>query len=172
MARLPTSDARARRFRLRMPLQYRGAAGDEWRSGTTEDISLSGVLFRAAEEIEPRSPIEFSMLLPRQLSGPLPVRVFGKGYVVRTAPGRFGLGHPRIAAAFAQLRLPPSEAIKVDADLRLAAQHRIFNALSIVLGNSELLLDRKDLIPDVRSAIARVQSAALLIASNVRELLQ
>ena len=172
MAKLPTSDARARRFRLRMPLQYRGVSSDEWRSGTTEDISLSGVLFRASEAIEPRSPIEFSLLLPRQLSGPLPVRVFGKGYVVRTARPKFGLGHPRIAAVFAQLRLPPSDTVKVDADLRLAAQHRIFNALSIILGNSELLLDRKDLITEVRTGLSRVQSAALVIAAGVRELLQ
>lgn len=155
-----------------MPLQYRGHPSDEWRSGTTEDISLSGVLFRAAKPIEPRSPIEFSLLLPRQLSGPVPVRVFGKGYVVRNAHPKFGLGHTRIAAAFLQFRLSPSDPLKAEAELSIGVQHRVFNALAVILGTSELLLERRDLLTEVRAGLTRVRSAATVLAASVRELAQ
>lgn len=172
MAKLPTSDARARRFRLRLPLQYRGKPSEEWRSGTTENISLSGVLFRASEAVPPRSPIEFSLELPRRLSGPVPFRIVGKGHVVRLARPTLGLGQARVATSFVQLMLSPAGAMPFAAPPRRIVSHSIFNNLAVALGSSELLLDRKDLPPEVRAGLARLQSAVLALAGNVRELAQ
>jgi hypothetical protein len=172
MAKLPTSDSRAHRFRLRLPLQYRGKSTDEWRSGTIENISLSGVLFRAPEAVPPRSPIEFSLVLPRRLSGPAPLRIFGKGYVVRTVRPALGMGHSKVATSFMQLMLSPPGAMRYAPESHRGVSYSIFNNLAVALGSSELLLDRQDLPPEVRAGLARLQSAVLALATNVRELAQ
>ena len=43
------SPFRAQRFNLQLPLKYRPIGEDDWRAGTTENISRSGMLFRAEE---------------------------------------------------------------------------------------------------------------------------
>lgn len=169
MAKLPTSDSRARRFRFRLPLQYRGRPSEEWRSGTTENISLSGALFRAPEALPPRTPIEFSLLLPQRLSGPIPLRLFGRGYVVRTAHAALEREHARVATSFVQLMLSPAATAREPVP-RIPVSHSLFNNLAVVLGSAELLLDSKDLPPELRARLARLQSAALALAGNVREL--
>lgn len=169
MAKLPTSDSRARRFRFRLPLQYRGTPAEEWHARTTENISLSGVLFRAPEPVPARTPIEFSLLLPERLSGPTPLRIFGKGYVVRTVRPVLGLGQTRVATSFVQLMLSPSGGKRPPLESPRVS-YSIFNNLAVALGTSELLLDRQDLPPEVRASLARLQSAVLALAGNVREL--
>src|SRR5579862_2808298 len=40
---------RARRLRTSLPLEYRPAGSDSWRTGTVENISHSGIFFRGGE---------------------------------------------------------------------------------------------------------------------------
>src|SRR5581483_8833518 len=51
--RIPTF--RAQRFNLNLPLRYRLLGEENWRLGTTENISRSGLLFRAEEMLQPSS---------------------------------------------------------------------------------------------------------------------
>src|SRR5262249_35596021 len=50
-----TSPCRAQRFNLHLPLKYRLLGENAWRDGTTENISRSGMLFRAEELIPPNA---------------------------------------------------------------------------------------------------------------------
>ena len=45
--------SRAQRFNLNLPLKYRLVGEGNWRKGTTENISRSGMLFRAEEMVSP-----------------------------------------------------------------------------------------------------------------------
>ena len=54
---------RALRFPLRLPLRYRAVAEGTWREGLTENISRSGVLFRAQDLLQVSTPVELSFRL-------------------------------------------------------------------------------------------------------------
>jgi PAS domain S-box-containing protein len=86
MARFASGEGglpRAPRYALRMPLRYRRAGDIYWNEGTTENISRSGVLFRAPEVIAPATPVEFTFLLPMSFSGREGASVSCGGLIVR-----------------------------------------------------------------------------------------
>src|SRR5439155_984010 len=56
-----TSPFRAQRFNLHLPLKYRLLGEDDWRDGTTENISRSGLLFRGEEAIAPNAQLEINL---------------------------------------------------------------------------------------------------------------
>ena len=172
MAELPTSDQRARRFPLRLALQYRGDSGAEWHPATTENISLSGVLFRSRHRVPPQTAIEFSFQVPSQIAGPVPLRVFGTAYVVRVSQPARWTRNSRIAASFLQFRLPHADAARRRGNppLTPGVQHKLYNWLAVIVGNCELLLDRSDLSNEVRAGIARIQDAATSLTVGVRRL--
>ena len=68
--------ARAPRYRLQIPLRYRSTGDDEWRDGCTENISRSGVLFRADRLMPPQTRIE--------MLGGDEATVICRGRIVRT----------------------------------------------------------------------------------------
>ena len=74
---------RAPRFSLQLPLHYRIAGETDWRHGTTENISRSGLLFRAQEELEPNARVEISLELPTNIFGLASTEIFCSGEVVR-----------------------------------------------------------------------------------------
>lgn len=78
------SPFRAQRFNLQLPLKYRLLGEPEWRKGTTENISRSGVLFRAEEVVQPNSHVEINLVLPAEISGLAAAEVVCRGEVVRT----------------------------------------------------------------------------------------
>ncbi len=172
MAELPTSDLRARRFPLRLALQYRGDAAADWCPATTENISLSGVLFRSKHAVPARTTIELSFQLPSQLSGPVPVRIFGTACVVRVSQPTLRFRHSRIAASFLQFRFPQADPARSGGELPLqpGTQHKLYNLLAIILGTTELLLDRGDLPADLRAGISRIQDAAMSLTMGLRRL--
>ena len=96
--------ARARRFRVQMPLRYR-VNGSAWRRGTTENISRSGVLFRAESLVEPSTALELAMALPAEVYGNGAAAVSCRGRVARTAPPADGESLPRLAATISHYRL-------------------------------------------------------------------
>jgi CheY-like chemotaxis protein len=75
---------RAPRFTLQLPVQYRLSGETSWRHGTTENISRSGVLFRADQPLEPNASLEFSVELPTSIFGMAATAILCRGEVVRT----------------------------------------------------------------------------------------
>lgn len=80
---------RADRFQMVLPVQYRAmsdsAAEQTWHEGLIENISGSGVLFRAAEPLAAATAIELMFSLPSSAHQP-PATVRCRAQVVRAAP--------------------------------------------------------------------------------------
>jgi PAS domain S-box-containing protein len=82
---------RATRFPVQIPFRYRRAGELQWSQGTTENMSCSGVLFRAQQVLLPDCALEMQFELPPELAGQASVEVACNGYVVRTVqPDRPG----------------------------------------------------------------------------------
>ncbi len=75
---------RARRFPIQTPLQYRASGSTGWSAGTTLNISRSGVLFRAAGEIELATMLEMRIVFPAEITRAAPANVVCLGRVVRS----------------------------------------------------------------------------------------
>ena len=90
--------SRAPRFTLQLPVHYRLAGETLWRHGTTENISRSGVLFRADQALEPNARLELSLELPTDVFGMAATEIQCRGEVVRQV-GPTGEGmSPALAA--------------------------------------------------------------------------
>lgn len=81
-AMLPSYRRRAQRFSLQMGLRYRPANG-EWSDGSTENISRSGLLFRAQQPIPENTRIELRVQMPWELTGNAAAEVLCHARVVR-----------------------------------------------------------------------------------------
>jgi PAS domain S-box-containing protein len=76
---------------VQIPFRYRRSGELEWRQGTTENMSCSGVLFRAQQLLPPDSSLEMRFTLPLALVGEAAEEVSCNGYVVRAVePARPG----------------------------------------------------------------------------------
>ena len=96
------STFRAQRFNLHLPLRYRPVGEQSWRKGTTENISRSGLLFRAEEALQPNVQLEINLVLPAEIAGLAATEVVCRGEVVRsTASAGAGI-HPSLAAKILQ----------------------------------------------------------------------
>ncbi|HXE89999.1 MAG TPA: ATP-binding protein [Terriglobales bacterium] len=95
---------RATRFPLSLPLRYRRPGEPEWHEGLTENISRSGVLFRAQDVLEPKTPVELTVLLPAGTFGAGAVVNCG-GYIVRTVQPTAPEMLPGFAAAISDYSL-------------------------------------------------------------------
>lgn len=96
------SPTRAQRFQLRLPLRYRRLGENAWHQGTTENISRSGMLFKADEVLQPSAQVEINLVLPAELAGLSATEVVCRGEVVRTiAPTEESLS-PALAARILQ----------------------------------------------------------------------
>jgi PAS domain S-box-containing protein len=81
---------RAQRFQLHLPLRYRRLGEQMWHEGKTENISRSGMLFQADEELQPSSQLEINLVLPAEIAGLSATEVVCRGEVVRTVAGNAG----------------------------------------------------------------------------------
>jgi PAS domain S-box-containing protein len=81
---------RAQRFQLHLPLRYRRLGEKIWHEGKTENISRSGMLFQADEELQPNSQLEINLVLPAEIAGLSATEVVCRGEVVRTVAGNEG----------------------------------------------------------------------------------
>jgi PAS domain S-box-containing protein len=93
---------RAKRFSLQLPLKYRPLGEQDWHSGTTENISRSGMLFRAEELISPNVQLEINLVLPREIAGLSAAEVVCRGEIVRSMEGTEPTMSPAIAAKILQ----------------------------------------------------------------------
>jgi PAS domain S-box-containing protein len=97
-----TSPFRAQRFNLQLPLKYRLLGEDDWRTGTTENISRSGMLFRAEEMMPPAAQLEINLVLPAEIAGVASAEVVCRGEVVRTIAPETPNMNPALAAKILQ----------------------------------------------------------------------
>ena len=96
------SPFRAQRFNLQLPLRYRLGGDNAWRGGTTENISRSGMLFRAEEVIPTNVQLEINLVLPAEIAGLAAAEVVCRGEVVRTIDSQSGQVTPTLAAKILQ----------------------------------------------------------------------
>lgn len=80
----PKSSQRAQRFEIKVPVRYREKSREEWREGRTENISQSGLLFRAPEPLALESLVELNFALPTAKEGEPGATVLCDGKTVRT----------------------------------------------------------------------------------------
>ena len=93
---------RASRIPVEIPIHYRQAGDFGWKVGKMRNISRSGVLFRAGQDIPVNSKVELQFNAPRDI-GPVPGElVVARGKIVRTLmPAASDLSHqPAFAAKF------------------------------------------------------------------------
>ncbi len=79
----PTWVVRERRLRHVVPVLFRLADKGEWLPGDSENLSRSGLLFRASAEIEVGSKIEVQLEMPPELAGDTASAVTCTGVVAR-----------------------------------------------------------------------------------------
>ncbi len=103
---------RARRLRADLPLEYRQAGSDKWHIGTVENISQSGVFFRATQVLSHDTDVELVFEMPEEITGQLNSRVLCKGYIVRAIRGPVSKGsrpEPALAAAISGYTFLPEK---------------------------------------------------------------
>ena len=85
-----------------MPLKYRPIGEEGWREGTTENISRSGMLFRAEEMLATNAQLEINLVLPAEIAGLSAAEVVCRGEVVRSVEGDSSTVSPALAAKILQ----------------------------------------------------------------------
>jgi hypothetical protein len=98
---------RSRRFPLHLPVRYRPVGEEAWHKGRTENISGSGVLFRAEALMSVATPLEIAFELPIGARAPV---VFCVGRVVRTVLAAGADEQPAVAATISEYRFVQSRA--------------------------------------------------------------
>jgi PAS domain S-box-containing protein len=93
---------RARRFNLQLPLKYRRVGETNWREGTTENISRSGLLFHGPEVLQPTMQLEINLVLPPEIAGLPATEVVCRGEIVRSAGSEAPGVSPYLAAKILQ----------------------------------------------------------------------
>jgi len=88
----------AQRYQIQMPLRYRVGGEAEWLEGWSENISRTGILFRAAHLVAVNTPVNLSFALPVKMSGESGAGVSCKGVIVRSLPPASIGGSPVLAA--------------------------------------------------------------------------
>jgi hypothetical protein len=100
-----TLSKRAQRFSIELPLRYRQKGTKEWLEGTTVNISASGVLFRCASAVEPKTAVELALALPVAIPGETAAEIVCHGMVVRNASVIDGPNPVLVAAIFQHYRI-------------------------------------------------------------------
>ena len=96
---------RARRFAIEMPLRYRRSGETGWFEGQMENISRSGVLFRARELMAVSALVEMCFALPVEMRGEGCGQVFCQGWIVRSVAPPARSEHPAMAAMILDCRV-------------------------------------------------------------------
>jgi len=98
---------RAERYVIPIAILYRRSGELDWKPGLTENISRSGVLFRAERPLEPNTPLEMMLDLPLVVAAPVSGTVLRRGRVVRAVPASPIEDRHAVAAAFVDLQHAP-----------------------------------------------------------------
>lgn len=173
---------RATRFPLRVPLRYRCQGEREWHAGASENISCTGVLFRADRLLETTTPVELSFSLPTQITGDAEVRVFCAGYIVRSVRPELAMQAPALAAAaIVDYRLMYGQQRKEAALSEKAREYsawgfasgtarEINDQLAIIVGKTEMVLSQAEVPDRLHRNLEEAKNAALRAASLIQRL--
>ncbi len=102
---------RARRYPLPLPLRYRIAKAAEWLSGTTRNVSDSGILFSVDQALEIGTAIEVELAM--EANGERwPSKAVAQASVVRVV-GKSSSAPAEIAARFTRHEILPRPAGQV-----------------------------------------------------------
>ena len=102
----PSWSPRARRIKLNgQEMKYREVGTAAWHRGTVDNVSQTGVLFRAAEPLPENAEVEMILEMPREITGLEHAQVIARGMVVRAVPPENGQGKPAIAAGIWDYRV-------------------------------------------------------------------
>jgi hypothetical protein len=88
---------RAKRFTIHIPIHYRKPHTSRWFEGRTENISYSGVLFRAESLLQPKTTVELRFELPTAVLGEAPGEIVCRGVVVRIEESPISAVPPALA---------------------------------------------------------------------------
>ena len=102
LAREKEQSSRAQRFQIQVPLKYRQIGQNKWQDGKTENISRSGMLFRAEENIPIHVQLEINLVLPAEIAGLSEAEVICRGEIVRSAGAEDAAMPPALAAKILQ----------------------------------------------------------------------
>lgn len=106
----PHHSPRAPRFSIPIAILYRTPGDAAWLEGWTENISRSGVLFRADREIDLDTPVEMMMEIPTWIATPGAGTTICRGRIVRAVPPSPLEDRPAFAAAILEYaRARPSD---------------------------------------------------------------
>jgi|HubBroStandDraft_1064217.scaffolds.fasta_scaffold38046_2 hypothetical protein len=100
----PRDQLRAKRYEIRTIIRFRIRGEEEWREGTTKNISMSGVLFRTGHFVNPSTQIEMKFVLPVELRGTGAAEIFCRGVVVRSSMSSPERGTVALASTIAHAR--------------------------------------------------------------------
>jgi len=96
---------RAQRFPIRAALHYCIRGEKQWREGTVENISTTGLLFKGAFLVERNKQIELNIVLPARSGNVQSARVVSQGTIVRSWASRGMPPMAMMAAAITHTRL-------------------------------------------------------------------
>ena len=97
----PGNSRRAQRFAIRAHVRFRRTGETNWCEGNTENISRSGLLFRAEDFLQPKTSVEIRFMLPVEVSKEPAAEVICRGTIVRTMSPTNGQGSHMLAATIA-----------------------------------------------------------------------
>jgi hypothetical protein len=100
---------RAPRFRIRLEVHWWLASDLERGIGVTENVSRSGVLFRAERALDLNIPIKMILVLPGTVAGEPPGRLRCHGHTVRVVWPPVPSMRPVVAATVGDYRLSTLE---------------------------------------------------------------
>jgi hypothetical protein len=100
----PKDSTRAERFAIQIPVRYHKPHSSRWFEGRTENISHSGVLFRAEFPLDLETTVEMRVELPAIL-GEAPGEIVCKGPIVRIVESPVSGIPPALAVAIRSYRM-------------------------------------------------------------------
>jgi len=101
----PHHTPRSPRFAIPIAILYRTPGDAAWTEGWTENISKSGVLFRADRAIPLDTPVELMMEIPTFIATPVAGPAICRGRIVRTVAASPLEDRPAFAARILEYEL-------------------------------------------------------------------
>jgi hypothetical protein len=98
---------RAERYAIPIAILYRSVGEADWRPGLTENISRSGVLFRADRRLEPNTALEMMLDIPPIVSASQSGSALRRGRVVRAIQPSTRDARAVVAATFVDFQPAP-----------------------------------------------------------------
>ena len=95
---------RAQRFTIEIPIRYRETGTAAWLEGTTVNISKSGILFLAKQNLQPHTTLDVTLTLPAAISGEAPAEIKCRATIVREGFEAGRSGPPILAVSIVRCR--------------------------------------------------------------------